>query len=63
MQIRGLMATLNGTLVLMLYAAGWGAPSSAIATLEAAFAVAAGVVTWFALRTPERSPSLNQVPA
>jgi hypothetical protein len=63
MQIRGLMAILNGTLVLMLYVMAWGAPSLTIATLEAGFAVAAALVTWFALRTPERSPSLNQVAA
>jgi hypothetical protein len=63
MQIRALMAVLNGALVLMLDVAVWGAPSLTIASLEAAFAVAAMLVTWFALRTPERSPTLDQVPA
>ena len=63
MQMRGLIAILNGALVLMLYAAAWGAPSFTIASLEGAFAVAAAIVTWFALRRPERTPTLDQVPA
>ena len=63
MQIRGLIAILNGALVLMLNVGAWGAPSFTIASLEAAFAVAAVLATWFALRRPERSPNLDQVPA
>ena len=69
MPIRGLIAILNGALVLMLDAAAWGAPSIIIAAsprpspMPPAFAVAAAIVTWFALRRPERTPTLDQVPA
>jgi hypothetical protein len=55
MQMRTVAAALNGSLVLALYIVAWGAPSAAIAGLEAVLATGAAISTWYALknlRTP-----------
>jgi hypothetical protein len=50
MQIRLIAAALNGTLVLIVYVAGWGVANFPTALLEVALAVAAALATWYALR-------------
>ena len=50
MQIRAFAAAVNGALVLLLYVAAWGVPSSTIALLEVALAATAALSTWYALR-------------
>jgi hypothetical protein len=57
MQIRTVAATVNGSFVMALYLAAWGAPSVTIAGLELALATGAAVATWYALdlrRQPSR---------
>ena len=56
MQIRTVAAITNGSLVLALYLAAWGAPSLTIAGLELALAAGAAAATWYALdlRRPSR---------
>ena len=49
MQIRTVAAITNGSLVLALYLAAWGAPSLTIAGLELALAAGAAAATWYAL--------------
>ena len=50
MQIRTVAAAVNGSLVLGLYFAGWGAPSATIAGLEVTLAIGAAIATWYALK-------------
>ena len=54
MQIRLIAAPLNGTLVLIVYVAGWGVANFPTALLEVALAVAAALATWYALRKAGR---------
>ena len=61
MQMRTVAAALNGSLVLTLYLAAWGAPSLTIAGLELALAIGAGVATWYALDLRRPSRLLNFV--
>lgn len=53
MLIRAIAATVNGALVLVLYIAAWGVPSSDVGLLEVGLAVAAGLSTWYALKKLE----------
>ena len=50
MQIRTIAAALNGTIVLALYVAAWGAPSFTVALIEVGLALGAAFSTWYALR-------------
>ncbi|HXV24026.1 MAG TPA: hypothetical protein VED46_07195 [Alphaproteobacteria bacterium] len=51
MQARTIAAAVNGILVLALYLTVWGAPTLAIASVEIALAVGAGLSTWYSLRS------------
>jgi hypothetical protein len=55
MLIRTIAAALNGSFVLVLYLAAWGAPSAIIAGLELTFALGAAIATWYALDLRRRS--------